>query len=374
MASGTYCVGVLTSDSEAPPEEPGPSKPDAGEPGSSPGARHRVARVLGAVGRLMITSGTVILLLVAYQLWGTNLQTNRAQGELADEFSALVDEPGPSVPSTTPPSASAPSSTTPTPPPEVAPGIEPPALGEPIGNFSIPAIGVHRFWTVEGTGTAQLKRGAAHYPGTPLPGQAGNAAVAGHRTTYGAPLHNVEKLVPGDEITFETRQGTFRYEVRETKIVDDSAVEVVAPQNPTPEKPEGEDLLTLTACHPKFSAEQRIIVVAELTGTPVPPLEGQAEAAQAVLEASGADHGTEDGAIDAFATEPALTFPGAWWGLLCMGLWGVTRVVAHRLRRRGLAVRAVPYLLGTPVCLVVLYLFFESFSYEGLVRTLGLSV
>lgn len=367
---------MLTSDSEAPPEGSDPSAGDVGEPDRPPVARHRVARVVGAVGRLMITSGTVILLLVAYQLWGTNLQTNRSQGELADEFSTLVDDAGTTVPSTTvrpPSSTSEPASTT-LPPPEVAPGLAPPALGEPIGNFSIPAIGVRRFWTVEGTGTAQLKRGAAHYPGTPLPGQAGNAAVAGHRTTYGAPLHNVEKLVPGDEILFETRQGTFRYEVRETKIVDDSAVEVVGPQNPTPDKPEGEDLLTLTACHPKFSAEQRIIVVAELTGTPVPQLEGQAEAAQAVIEASGVDHGPGDGTIDAFATEPALTFPGAWWGLLCTGLWGITRLGAHRLRRRGLTVRAVPYLVGTPICLFVLYLFFESFSYEGLVRSLGLSV
>jgi len=378
-----YCVRVLTSDTEAAPEEPGGPADDPDRGPDRPPSRHRVARVVGAVGRLMITSGTVILLLVAYQLWGTNLQTDRSQGELADEFSTLVDD-GAAPPPTTEPSATA-STTAPAPttsttapttvgPPAVAPDIAPPALGQPIGNFSIPAIGVHRFWTVEGTGTDQLERGAAHYPGTPLPGQAGNAAVAGHRTTYGAPLHNVEDLVAGDEILFETLQGRFRYEVREIRIVEPTAVEVVQPQNATPEDPDGEDLLTLTACHPKHSADQRIIVVAALVGTPVPTLPGQEDAAREVIEASGGEHGPDEGAIDAFVTEPALTFPGAWWGLLCLALWAATRVLAYRQRRRGLARRAVPYLVGTPICLVVLYLFFESFSYEGLVRTLGLSI
>lgn len=363
---------MLTSDAEAPPSEPGPAAPEPVRARS----RHRVARVVGAVGRLMMTSGTVILLLVAYQLWGTNLQTERAQGQLADEYEALAAEgPAPSTTGSTttteaPTASTGPPATT---PPRAAPVIAPPALGEPIGSFSIPAIGVQRFWTVEGDGPEQLKRGAAHYPGTPLPGQAGNAAVAGHRTTYGAPLHNVEKLVPGDEITFETRQGTFRYEVRETRIISPYDTEVIGPQGATPENPAGENLLTLTACHPKFSAEQRIIVVAELVGNPVEKLDGQDEAAERVRQELGSERGEGD-AIDDFATEPALRFPGALWGLACMALWALVRLGAwwaHRSRRLP---RVVPYLVGTPACLVLLYLFFESFSYEGFARSVGLSI
>jgi sortase A len=356
---------VLTTEAEV-QEEAEPPRPPT----------HRIARVVGSVGRLMMTSGVVILLLVAYQLWGTNLQTNRSQSELADEFADIVDE----TPSTTASTTASTTTTTTvadeppaTTPAQVAPDIAPPAHGEPIGRFSIPAIGVTDFWTVEGTGTEELKRGAAHYPSTPLPGQAGNAAVAGHRTTYGAPLHNVEKLVPGDEITFTTVQGTFTYRVIETLIVEPEDVWVIEPRNPTPEKPEGDDLLTLTACHPKFSAEQRIIVVAALVGTPVPQIEGQAEAAEDSLAQS--DSGSpESGAIDEFADEPMLTFPGAWWGLLCMVLWGLTRLLAWYGHRSDRFPRFVPYLIGTPICLLVLYLFFESFSFEGFARTVGLSI
>lgn len=359
---------MLTSDPAVEADGPGgPAGP------AQPPSRHRVARVVGAVGRLMMTSGVVILLLVAYQLWGTSLQTNRAQGELADEFAGLVGDGGTEPSSTTTEATTTTEGPSETTPAQVAPTVTPPGAGEVIGSFRIPAIGRNTpYYTVEGTGTDQLKRGAAHYPGTPLPGQAGNAAVAGHRTTYGAPLHDVDDLVPGDEIFFETVQGEFTYAVREVKIVDPDDVSVIQPQNPTPEKPEGENLLTLTACHPKYSAAQRIIVVAELVGNPVEKLEGQDDKAEEVLTELGDDAGGGS-AIDAFATEPALTFPGAWWGLVCMVLWGLTRVGAILLRRTKVP-WPLAYVVGTPVCLVVLYLFFESFSYEGFARTVGLSI
>ncbi|HEX7133841.1 MAG TPA: class E sortase [Iamia sp.] len=366
---------MLTSDpavgAEPPGDEPiAPDEADHDAPSS-----HRVARVVGAVGRLMMTSGVVILLLVAYQLWGTSLQTNRAQDRLADEFADLTG--GTTTTTTEAPTTEAPTTTEDGPPAttpaQVAPTIAPPGAGEVVGSFRIPAIGRNSpYYTVEGTGTDQLKRGAAHYPGTPLPGQAGNAAVAGHRTTYGAPLHDVDDLVPGDEILFETLQGEFTYAVREVKIVEPEDTSVIQPQNPTPEKPEGDDLLTLTACHPKFSAAQRIIVVAELVGNPVPQLEGQAEAAEEVQELLGEDAGGGS-TIDAFATEPALTFPGAWWGLVCMLLWGLTRIGALLLRRTRVP-WPLAYVIGVPASLFVLYLFFESFSYEGFARTVGLNI
>lgn len=352
---------MLTSDpSVADDPAEGPSSPESHGGQEPPPSRHRLARVVGAVGRLMITSGVVVLLLVAYQLWGTNIQTARSQGELADEFASLEAET-PATPSTEVPSTTvAPS---PAPAPQVADTLPPPALGEPIGSYRIPAIGLNEEqWTVEGTGVDQLKRGSAHYPGTPLPGQSGNASVAGHRTTYGAPLKDVDDLVPGDEIFFTTLQGEFAYEVIGT--------EIVAPDDVSVLEDKGDDRLTLTACHPEFSARQRIIISARLVGTPVEKLDGQDEAALLALDASrgGGDRDT----IDAFATEPALRFPGAWWGLLCIALWGLVRLLAYVGHRTRWFPRLIPYVIGTPVCLLVLYLFFESFSFEGFVRTVGI--
>ncbi len=350
---------MLTSDRSVADGPAGDGSPEPEETPSPARPRHRLARVVGAVGRLMITSGVVVLLLVAYQLWGTNLQTARSQDELADEFASLEAETPATPSSEAPPTTVAPA---PTPPPQVADTIEAPALGEPIGSYRIPAIGLNtEQWTVQGTGVDQLKRGSAHYPGTPLPGQAGNASVAGHRTTYGAPLKNVDDLVPGNEIIFTTLQGEFTYEVIGTEIVKPDDVSVL--------EDKGDDRLTLTACHPEFSARERIIISARLVGTPVEKLDGQDEAAAAALDAGrgGGDRDT----IDAFATEPALTFPGAWWGLLCMALWGLVRLLAYVGHRTKSFPRFIPYVIGTPVCLLVLYLFFESFSFEGFVRTVG---
>ncbi|WCO67689.1 class E sortase [Iamia majanohamensis] len=358
---------MLTSDPEVAgdPPDTAPDPAGAGD-GPGPGGRHRVARVVGSVGRFMVTSGVVILLLVAYQLWGTGLQTARAQDQLADEYAALEEQVDQAPDATAPPSTAAPDPGAPptTAPPQVAAAVPPPALGEVVGSYTIPAIGLSTpQYTVQGTGTDQLKRGSAHYPGTPLPGQAGNAAVAGHRTTYGAPLKDVDDLVPGDQVFFTTPQGEFTYEVIGT--------EIVAPDDVSVLEDKGDDRLTLTACHPEFSAAERIIVSARLVGNPVPRLEGQDEAAEQALEEGGAGGGAE--VIDAFATEPALTFPGAWWGLVCVALWGLTRLLAHLGRRSRRYPWILPYLVGTPVCLVVLYLFFESFSFEGFVRTIGLS-
>ena len=128
---------MLTTEPEA-PDDPPPDPPASD--GSAPRQpTHRIARVVGSIGRLMMTTGVVILLLVAYQLWGTNLQTNRAQAELADEFAGIVEEADTATSSTTT-TASTTTTTAEDGPPEtmpvqVAPDIEPPAHGEPIGNL-----------------------------------------------------------------------------------------------------------------------------------------------------------------------------------------------------------------------------------------------
>jgi sortase A len=130
-----------------------------------------------------------------------------------------------------------------------------PLRGDALGKLLIPAIGVSEY-VVEGTDADNLRKGPGHYPDTPLPGQHGTSAIAGHRTTYGAPFRKLDKLKKGDRIVAELPYGTFVYRVDRTQIVDDSALWVT--------KRVGHDQLVLTACHPLYSAVQRIVAFARL--------------------------------------------------------------------------------------------------------------
>jgi len=130
-----------------------------------------------------------------------------------------------------------------------------PLRGDALGKLLIPTIGVSEY-VVEGTDADNLRKGPGHYPDTPLPGQHGTSAIAGHRTTYGAPFRKLDKLKKGDRIVAELPYGTFVYRVDRTQIVDDSALWVT--------KRVGHDQLVLTACHPLYSAAQRIVAFARL--------------------------------------------------------------------------------------------------------------
>ena len=130
-----------------------------------------------------------------------------------------------------------------------------PLPGDALGRLLIPAIGVSEY-VVEGTDADNLRKGPGHYPDTPLPGQRGTIAVAGHRTTYGAPFRKLNDVEKGDRMVFELPYGTFVYRVDRTQIVDDSALWVT--------KRVGHDQLVLTACHPLYSAAQRIVTFARL--------------------------------------------------------------------------------------------------------------
>ncbi|MEA2418562.1 MAG: sortase [Thermoleophilaceae bacterium] len=131
-----------------------------------------------------------------------------------------------------------------------------PLPGDALGKLRMPSIGVSEY-VVEGTDADNLRKGPGHYPDTPLPGQHGTSAIAGHRTTYGAPFRNLDKLHKGDRIVVELPYGTFVYRVDKTQIVDDSALWVT--------RKVGHDQLVLTACHPLYSAAQRIVAFARLT-------------------------------------------------------------------------------------------------------------
>ena len=111
---------------------------------------------------------------------------------------------------------------------------------------------------VSGVQPEDLKQGPGHYPDTPMPGQFGNSAIAGHRTTYGQPFYRLDEVAPGDEIVLTTVQGRFVYRATGSEIVDADRSDVVATTDPTIAR------LTLTTCHPRYSATRRLIVSAEL--------------------------------------------------------------------------------------------------------------
>lgn len=128
-------------------------------------------------------------------------------------------------------------------------------IGDPIGRIAIPAIGAD-FVVVQGTDTASLRKGPGHYPTTTFPGLPGTVAIAGHRTTYLAPFRHVDDLKHGDRIVLTMPYGRFTYRVQRTQIVDPDALWVT--------RDVGYQRLVLSACHPLYSAAQRIIVFARL--------------------------------------------------------------------------------------------------------------
>lgn len=135
-------------------------------------------------------------------------------------------------------------------------------IGDPVTRLEVPKINVDTV-VVEGTTLDALRAGAGHYPETPLPGEAGNVAIAGHRTTYGRPFARIDELIEGDQIVLTTPLGRHTYEViaRPWVVLPTDWDEVV---NDYPKKG---SFLTLTSCHPEGSATHRIVVRAKLVNS-----------------------------------------------------------------------------------------------------------
>jgi sortase A len=129
--------------------------------------------------------------------------------------------------------------------------------GEAAGRVRIPAVGVDAV-VVRGTRPGDLRKGPGFYDGQPLPGAPGTAAIAGHRTTYGAPFRRLDDVHPGDTIEVQMPYGTFTYRAVNRRIVRPGRVDVL--------RASGRDRLVLTACHPLFSAKRRIVITATLIG------------------------------------------------------------------------------------------------------------
>jgi sortase A len=388
---------------------------------------------VGGLGRVLIATGLLILGFVAYQLWGTGIQEARSQNALESEFEAhlaststsaptssvaptssspppsvsttpaVTSPPAPTLPQPTAPGATtvapAPTTTPPTTPPPTdagpattvtpADGSTRPAYqdGDAVAHLEIPAIKLDKI-VVMGVQLTDLKKGPGSYPTTPLPGEIGNAGIAGHRTTYGAPFERLDKLRPGDEIITTSYAGRFVYRVTDTKVVKPADTSVLAPSH--------EVRLTLTTCHPRYSTAQRLIVSAVLdpaaSAQPVPPPTvpppttpppGTTGPGATVTTDDGGGQTVSTTVAGATSTQPPETLappgtdpgaaqavdelsrgwfsePDAWpqvvlWGLALTAVslvaWSIGRRTKHRW---------VGYLVGIVPFVILLYFFYEN--------------
>jgi sortase A len=312
------------------------------------------------VGRLLILAGTLVLLFVVYQLWGTGLQEARAQDKLEKQFREMLEA------SSTTSTTAAPDPTSTTLPPEseaVDPANDRPdevEHGDAVARIEIPRIGVDKL-VVQGTSVPDLRKGPGHYVETPLPGEPGNAAIAGHRTTYGAPFGEIDELRPGDSIFVTTLAGKYEYEVMGADHINPqgdpaSGNFVVAPTDVYVLDDFGDSRLTLTACHPKYSARQRIIVAAQL----VPPTDAPSSTTTAPTTTASSD-GQQSPTIPAepdldqgLGGDPGARTPAILWGLLFFALLAGVWQLSLRWRRWP------AYAAGALPLLLVMYVWFEN--------------
>jgi sortase A len=230
-----------------------------------------VSGIVGVIGELLITAGVLLGLFVVWQLWWTDVQAGRDHAQIL----ASLDwpEPGPEVPPANETDAGGGDGGADN-GPAVADRHEgkPPVMEEPAETAVFAELYVPRFGKnyvspiAQGIDKATVldKLGIGHYPDTAMPGDLGNFATAGHRTTYGKPYHEIAELKKGDPLVVRTEDTWYVYRVTDWEIVWPSQVEVISavpgikPGESLPELTER--YMTMTACHPMYSAAQRYVV------------------------------------------------------------------------------------------------------------------
>lgn len=220
------------------------------------------------VGELLVSAGVLILLFLLWQVAWTDVVADRSQERTTD---ALLQQWNKAAEPAAEPLADATAGPAPAPAPEPA-SLRPAALeelpSEALAVLRVPAFGDDYLRPVlQGTTDAVLQEGIGHYEDTAGPGEVGNFAVAGHRTTYGAPFNPIADLELGDAVMVETAETFYVYRVESTKIVRPEDVDVIAPVPGSPGAEPSQAYLTMTSCHPMYSARQRYIVHAVLEST-----------------------------------------------------------------------------------------------------------
>ncbi|MEU7899778.1 class E sortase [Nonomuraea sp. NPDC049152] len=198
--------------------------------------------LLRTIGELSITAGLAMLLFCAYLLWGTGAYTQRQQLLLQRQ---LAEEQG-----------------------DAAARLDRIALGNAVAMLRIPRLGdEYRYAVVEGVDAEHLKKGPGHYPGSAMPGKVGNFVLSGHRTTYAAPFNRIDELRRDDEIIVDAREARYTYRVISQDVVEPDEVDILAPVPGKPDISAIRAMITLTTCHPEYSAAQRLIVYGVLKST-----------------------------------------------------------------------------------------------------------
>ena len=303
----------------------------------------RGARIVVRIGAVLFGIGLLLVAFVAYQLWGTALYEQHAQSKLKSELARQLHHALPKTATAftvrhRPGLVIA---------KEIATTQADPAIDQPVGLLSIPKIGILDA-IVEGVGEAQLEQGPGHYPGTSLPGEAGNVAIAGHRTTYAHPFYNLDALSPGDNIFIMTTQGLFKYTVNGSQVVAPTDVAVL---NTLP----GKSTLTLTTCNPRYSAATRLVVTADLDARAAPTVgtttsTTRPRPTQLAGESTAASLGGGS----------APWVPAVLWGVLAVAI-AVGAYVFWRFTARRV-VRVVVVALAVPLFLLTLLVCFEHVS------------
>ncbi len=390
-------LGLPRIDFDWPPTRP--AEPE--RPPKEPFLRYGGRSVIGAIGRLFISLGMLLFGFVGYQLWGTGLQTAASQRALAKEFASKQRAPLPRptttvtvAPTTTvaPPvgGSAAPTTAATT---TTIPKPEPLDIPEPDSVFAqlaIPRINMKANNIVSGVSVDDLRKGVGHFRNTPLPGQKGNVAFAGHRTTYGGPFLHLDQMQTGDPITLTNLLGElFVYKV--------TSQTVVAPDDTSVLQPTDLPTLTLVTCTPVGTSTDRLIIKADLDiaasgplRDPTPPAAGKPEplpteepttvattlvpvttlpgspstlapsttVAATTTIAAPAIEGEED--LNAAFTKgwfsdkhaiPQMAVWGAVCGLIGLGAW----LLSRRLHRN-----MIGFLVGILPFLAALYFFYEN--------------
>lgn len=375
--------------------------------------KKQTASIIGGLGRTLIGLGLIVIMFAVFQLYGTGILEAQAQEELDTEFddriaqledaglidtSDIADRDGGDF---APPPltdddainnaialAFAPELGDRAGPDFTVSALDPEALsdeeialltprqGDVLGSIEIPDIRLTRN-IVEGIRRDDLRKGPGHYADSPLPGQPGNVAIAGHRSTYGEPFRNLHLLEPGDLIKVTTFQGDSYYQVMAQTNADGDEVGhfIVDPSQTEVLDDFGDNRLTLTACHPYRSARQRIIVTALLVSAPqevIPTLSTERLAELAGEEIGDGDEDPlEEEPIEEFALEEdaavgveenALEESLGWnweertatilWGLAALAVVIAALLAARRWKKW------LVYLGATPVFFVALFFCF----------------
>ena len=294
---------LTTVEASAPDADPAP-----GSTGEEPRPQPRRVRVRPWIALVVCGIALFAAVFLAFEFGATSIVTARAQRELLRDFQDDVFAGTQSVKDWIP------------------------FPGQAVGIVAIPKLGVDTM-IVEGTDPDLLKEGVGHFRNTVLPGQVGNAVLAGRRTTYAAPFGELDQLVKGDQITVTTGQASVTYTVVSVGFVQPGQPDVLGSTEDT--------RLTLVTSNPAYAPEERLVVVATTTLPPLP-------AAKARPTVLGPEESGMSGVPGALG--PAIL----WFELLLAAI-----VVIWFLRRRGFSGRVL-WLLGTPIVLVTLWLTLEN--------------